>query len=123
MLQLARDLFTGDINMDFRSLQSIQPREELAVISNLPPYPWDHSNTFWHEPCLSRGHRFRKFLHDLLGKRLPSSTPIDPIWTYIVDEESLPWLKDHIVNGLTIFPGSGYLCMVIEALHELHEYD
>ena len=32
---------------------------------------------------------------------------------------TLPWLAHHVVDGLPIFPGSGYLCMAAEALQQL----
>ncbi len=95
---------------------SIQPQ----LIRYLPAYPWDHSNTYWHESRLSRDYRLRQNPpHDLLGVRIPSSTPLEPSWRHIISTENLPWLNEHVIDGLAVFPGSAYLCMAIEALREL----
>lgn len=90
-----------------------------AVIHNLPPYPWDHSTKHWHESRLSKDFRFRPNPHhDLLGVRIPSATPFEPVWRNILDLEMLPWLRDHAVDNSIIFPGSGYLCMAVEAIRQ-----
>lgn len=90
-----------------------------AVIHNLPPYPWDHSTKHWHESRLSKEFRFRPNPHhDLLGVRISSATPFEPVWRNILDLEMLPWLRDHAVDNSIIFPGSGYLCMAIEAIRQ-----
>ncbi|KAJ3523901.1 hypothetical protein NM208_g12271 [Fusarium decemcellulare] len=33
--------------------------------------------------------------------------------------QGLPWLRDHVVDNFKIFPGSGYICMAIEAVLQL----
>jgi len=89
------------------------------VIDTLPTYAWDHS-TYWHESRLSKGHRLRPFpSHDLLGLFDVHSSPNEPRWRYHVSLQTLPWLRDHVVEGLVIFPGVGYLTMVTEAMKQL----
>lgn len=90
------------------------------VIDNLPTYPWDHRTSFWHESRLSKGYRQRPFpYHELLGLYDVHSSPEEPRWSYHVNLEVLPWLRDHVVEGFVIFPGVGYLTMVIEAMKQL----
>ena len=92
-------------------------RSHSNVVQDLPPYPWDHSTKYWHESRLSKDFRFRPNPHhDLLGVRIPSGTPFEPMWRNILSLETLPWLRDHAVDNSIIFPGSGYLCMAIEAI-------
>ena len=94
-------------------------RYHKSVLHDLPPYPWDHSTKHWHESRLSKEFRLRfNPHHDLLGIRIPSATPFEPIWRNILNVETLPWLRDHVVDNSIIFPGSGYLCMAIEALRQ-----
>ena len=31
----------------------------------------------------------------------------------------MPWLADHVVDGLTVFSGAGYVCMAIEGAAQL----
>lgn len=92
-------------------------RYHKTIVQDLPPYPWDHSTRYWHESRLSKEFRFRPNPHhDLLGVRIPSGTPFEPTWRNILNLETLPWLRDHAVDNSIIFPGSGYLCMAIEAI-------
>ena len=98
------------------SFSDIQPR----LIRGLPSYPWDHTNTYWHESRLSRDYRLRQNPpHDLLGARIPSSTSLEPSWRHIISADRLPWLEEHMIDGLMVYPGSAYLCMAVEALHQL----
>ena len=92
------------------------------VLHSLPTYPWDHTSTYWHESRLSKGHRLRPFpYHDLVGLFDVFSTTHEPRWRYHVSLQSLPWLQDHVVEGFVIFPGVGYLTMVIEAMKQLFQ--
>ena len=91
------------------------------VIDTLPTYAWDHS-TYWHESRLSKGQRLRPFPnHDLLGLFDVHSSPNEPRWRYHVSLQNLPWLRDHVVEGLVIFPGAGYLTMITEAMKQLFQ--
>lgn len=101
------------------SLNGTYPNQH-KVIHDLPTYPWDHSNTYWHESRLSKDYRLRPHpYHDLLGVRTPTSSLLEPSWRHIISTESLPWLVEHIVDNLIIFPGAGYVCMAIEAVCQL----
>ncbi|KAK3934736.1 hypothetical protein QBC46DRAFT_462469 [Diplogelasinospora grovesii] len=92
------------------------------VVDSLPTYPWDHSTTYWHESRLSKGHRLRPFpYHDLVGLVDTFSTTHEPRWRFHVSLQSLPWLQDHVVEGFVIFPGAGYLTMVMEAMKQLFQ--
>ncbi|RYP80178.1 hypothetical protein DL769_002591 [Monosporascus sp. CRB-8-3] len=92
------------------------------VVGDLPPYPWDHSNTYWRESRLSKGNRLRPFPpHDLLGLFEVGSSPYEPRWRYHVSRAKVPWLRDHVIEGFVIFPGAGYLVMVIEAMKQLFQ--
>ena len=100
------------------SLSLIQPTPR--VLSNLPCYSWDHSVCYWHEPQSSREHRFRAFpYHDLLGVQDPSTTIEEPTWRHLLSTETLPWLKDHVVDGCLVFPATGFIAMAIEAKKQI----
>ncbi len=49
----------------------------------------------------------------------PASTIHEPRWRYFLNLDALPWLRDHVVDGFTIYPGAGYLTMAIEAMKQL----
>lgn len=107
------------VNMDEEKSSS---GSRCRIVQNLPSYPWDYTATYWHESRLSKGNRLRSFSpHELLGLFDVASSPYEPRWRYHVSLESLPWLRDHIVEGFVIFPGAGYLVMVIEAMKQLFQ--
>ena len=98
----------------------ICPQHQPRVLNNLPTYPWDHSKTYWHESRLSKDYRLRTHpVHDLLGVRITTSTSLEPSWRHVIGIDTFPWLADHVVDGLTVFPGAGYLCMAIEASRQI----
>ncbi|KKY38892.1 putative polyketide synthase [Diaporthe ampelina] len=57
--------------------------------------------------------------HDRLGVAFPEGTDLEPRWRHFVSLATLPWLADHVVDGLVVFPGAGYLCMAIEGVAQL----
>nr|QED55501.1 TRI17 [Trichoderma rodmanii] len=120
-LTMAGNIFNEGYPVNLAAVSSSDSTSKNAsVLYNLPLYSWDHSKRYWHESRLSRDYRFRKHpYHDLLGLRMTENTPLNPSWRHMVGVEGLPWLKDHVVDGLMIFPGSGYMAMAIEAASQL----
>ncbi|TAQ91354.1 hypothetical protein B7494_g345 [Chlorociboria aeruginascens] len=121
VLDLAGKLFEQGCSADLKSANLMgRSNKALKVIGNLMPYPWDHSTSYWHESRLSKAHRLRRHpYHDILGVRIVSSTSILPVWRHIISVDRLPWLRDHVVDGSTVFPASGYLAMAIEAAQQV----
>lgn len=74
--------------------------EELpTMLTNLPPYVFNHSQTTWYESRLSRNFRFRKYpRHDLFGAPVPDWNPEEPAWRNFVRISEQPWLRDHVVS-------------------------
>lgn len=94
-------------------------QNKYNVVSDLAPYPFDESS-YWRESRISSAHRFRPFAHhDLCGLLDPASSLQEPRWTHHLQVSALPWLRDHVVDGTVIFPASGSMCMVIEAMRQL----
>ena len=95
-------------------------KTKASLVTDLQPYSWDHSRTYWHESNASREYRFRQHkYHELLGSRIPSITPLEPLWRNVLSTDNVPWLREHVVNHVVIFPASAYLCMAIEAGKQL----
>jgi acyl transferase domain-containing protein len=120
-MDLVGKVFDQGCNVDLKSANMLGRLDQPpTVLTNLPPYPWNHSNTYWHESRLSAAHRFRKNPHhDLLGSRIASSTSLLPMWRHLMSVDRLPWLREHVIDGSMIFPGSGYICMAIEAIKQI----
>jgi SAM-dependent methyltransferase len=121
VLEVVGLLFERRRLSDFSLLSTLDPmHRDTNVLHNLPSYSWNHSKKHWHESRISKDHRFRRHpYHDLVGLRSSESTTFEPRWRYMISLASLPWLADHVVDGMIVFPGSGYLCMAIEAISQL----
>lgn len=65
-----------------------------------PPYPFDHSRSYWIESRLSKDYRLREFSPGyLIGKRVYDWNPLVPRWRNWMCTETIPWLGDHVVGG------------------------
>ncbi len=70
----------------------------------LPKYAWNHES-FWLETEQSRRARLAAPDHPLLGIR---SAEALPTWTIELDLHRHPFLADHQLWDLVVFPGAGY---------------
>ncbi|ROW10486.1 hypothetical protein VMCG_02039 [Cytospora schulzeri] len=120
-LTTAGRLFMHGVPLDLRAVSSLSPASALGtVLYGLPSYTWDHSQKHYFESRISREYRFRNDpYHDLLGVRAMDATSIEPRWRHMIGLSTLPWLEHHLIDSQPVFPGSGYLCMAIEALRQV----
>lgn len=121
-LTMAGSVFSmGYTGLNLAEVSATDATSKNAVtLHNLPTYAWDHSKRYWHESRLSKDYRFRKHpYHDLLGLRMIENNPMRPAWRHMLGVEGLPWLRDHIVDGLQIFPAAGYMAMAMQAAVQL----
>jgi acyl transferase domain-containing protein len=92
------------------------------VLTDLPPYPWNHAIAHWNESRLSKAYRQRdRAPHHLLGLPVPGANPEAATWRQIVRLSESPWLRDHVVQGNVLYPGAGFVCLAIEAMKQLAE--
>lgn len=121
-LQALGKLFEQGFPINLDAVNSLEsPNSKRTVITNLSPYPFDHSVSYWHESRLHKEHRMRSQpYHDLLGLRIPGDTSLEPTWRHLVSPQALPWLRDHTIDDRMVFPASGYIAMAIEAKAQLH---
>jgi acyl transferase domain-containing protein len=111
-----QELNLGNVN----SADEVPTRRK--VLTDLPPYPWNHERSHWHE---SRQNAFKR-LHarartDLLG--YPSDN-FDPLasshrWVNLLKPFEIPWVQDHVIQGNVIFPASAMIAMALEACQQL----
>lgn len=119
VLELAGRVFEHGVKVNFKEVLTLTSGADTAIVQrDLPSYSWDRSVKHWHESRLNRQYRMRtEAYHDLLGVRMIESS--QPRWRHMVGVTTLPWLADHVIDGLTIFPGAGYVCMAFEAVNQL----
>jgi acyl transferase domain-containing protein/acyl carrier protein len=56
--------------------------------------------------------------HPLAGKRLPLALP-EIVFEYVVSPSTLPFLSDHAIHGVSVFPMTAYLEMVLSAANAI----
>lgn len=81
-------------------------------VVDLPYYPWQHSDYYF-----SGTNNFHKGLtkeveNPLLGWRVDSESNV---WNTHLDRFTVPFLADHAVNDHLIFPGAGFIEMMLAA--------
>ncbi|KAI1288683.1 hypothetical protein F5Y03DRAFT_80798 [Xylaria venustula] len=109
-------------------LNKVNSRDEIPaeamVLDNLPSYSWNHSNSYWHESRASRNHRLSEYpRHDIIGSRIDSYNPLEPVWKNHLRVSELPWLRDHQIHGDIVFPAAGVICAAIEAARQFAQGD
>lgn len=101
-------------------MDSAGPMPKCLV--DLPTYPWNHKNTYWHESHLSSEYRSRPHgREDLIGSLTADSTPYEPRWRGFLRLHENPWMQDHKVQKTMVYPASGMISMVLEAAKQLAE--
>ena len=119
MLNLGCNLFNGGWAVDLAAVNFPDDSEACQVLTDIPPYPWDHAMKHWHEGRLSRNHRRREQPpHGILGTLSDDSNELDMHWTKYLRLSELPWLKDHVVKSEVVFPAAAYLAMAMEAVSQ-----
>ena len=115
-LKLACSLFHNGWKIDLASINFPIAKAGLRVLTDLPPYAWNHSIDYWHEGRLSHNYLHRMSPpHDLLGTLTDDSSDMDMRWTKHIRRSELPWLKDHVIRSEVILPAAAYLAMAMEA--------
>lgn len=95
-----------------------------SCLTDLPPYPWDHEESYWYESRLSKEFRQRKYQYcDLLGSRVLESTDLEPSWRNVFHLDNAPWVRDHKVESDIVFPFAGYIAMAGEAIRQVDGTD
>jgi acyl transferase domain-containing protein/acyl carrier protein len=115
----------GDVDQLYASLaalwvQGVPVRWETLVDPAqprvaLPAYPWELQR-FWADSEESRAAYFPAPAHPLLGTR---SRGAEPVWTNEISLRSHPFIADHRVDGAALFPGAGYVELVLAAGREV----
>ena len=82
--------------------------DHLAALTDLPAYPFEHSQTYWHESRTSKGFRFRNSSRlDLLGSPVADWNPLEARWRNVIKVSEVPWIEDHrVCNLTTVIPQS-----------------
>ena len=113
-------LHCAGFNVDLRAVNLIK-KVPSRIPHSLPPYPFDHTRSYWNEGNHSKRRRFRTVArNDLLGAQVLDWNPEVAQWRNTIRLNEAPWLRDHKVDGQIVFPGAGMVVMAIEAFRQIH---
>ncbi|KAJ4286351.1 hypothetical protein N0V88_008057 [Collariella sp. IMI 366227] len=118
-LETAGQLFVRGYPLNFFEVNHHREEDEKPeVVPSLYTYPWSRQR-YWYESRLSREHRLKPFARqDLLGNKAEWSDDLQPTWRNIVRADDLPWLKEYQVQSRVVFPVSGFVSMLVEAMSQ-----
>jgi acyl transferase domain-containing protein/NADPH:quinone reductase-like Zn-dependent oxidoreductase/SAM-dependent methyltransferase/acyl carrier protein len=105
ILEAAMELHRACVDLDFKGMTP--SRHQLS----LPTYAWDKAR-WWNESADWREGRLGPGGKGLLDIRLPRATPT---WIARLDNRHMAFLKDHKVESHVIFPGAGFVELILEA--------
>ncbi|EDN97069.1 hypothetical protein SS1G_01997 [Sclerotinia sclerotiorum 1980 UF-70] len=115
-IDLASTFFTKGAILELGAINITPPLNPPSLLIDLPRYPWNHATKYWHEPRLMQKHKGRTAQrHDLLGTLANYSNDLEPTWRNILRIDDVPWLRDHKIQSLTLFPMSAFIGIAIEA--------
>lgn len=122
MQQLAMALWTQGLPVDLAALNfpDIQTHaRKPRLLTNLPPYPWNHTERHWHTVRLSDNLCHRPFpRNDILGSFSMENIDLEPRWRNIIRADDQPWIRQHRVHESSVYPATGFMAMVFEAVSQ-----
>ena len=122
MQQLAIDLIHKGYRINVDAINFPYGRHDVQVLHDLPRYPWNHQTRYWIEPRLNMAYRQRQQMpHDLLGSFQVSASYLTPTWRNIIRVADIPWIRDHVVQSNMVYPGAGFVSMVIEGITQVFQ--
>ncbi|KAI6286526.1 Type I Iterative PKS [Pyricularia oryzae] len=117
LMDLGVSLFTKGVNLDFEAVNFPKPDKEPTLLTDLPNYPWNHRTRYWQESRMTTRHKQRPHPRsDLLGVEAIYSTDAEPTWRNILRIDDVPWLRQHKVQGLVVYPFAAFVVTALEAV-------
>lgn len=123
-LDLAGSLSTMGVQVDITTINNngeiISPALSPKILVDLPSYPWKHSQRHWHESRVEIEYRKREQPRlTLLGAPTAPNGEGEKVWRGSINMEEEPWIADHKIQGLVLYPAAGFLAMAIEAATQM----
>ncbi|MEV6669539.1 type I polyketide synthase [Streptomyces sp. NPDC051162] len=85
---------------------------------DLPTYPFQHER-YWPKPAVPVGDVSAAGLmpagHPLLGAAVPLADSDGMLFTSRLSARTHPWLLDHVLDGVSVFPAAGFLELAVRA--------
>lgn len=92
---------------------------DLPFLVDTPQYPFDRTQSYWHETRLSTNWRLREDVPRSLGVRSTDWNALEPRWRKQICIEEMPWVADHVVGKQVFYPAAGTIMMALAAVREM----
>nr|R4WH05.1 RecName: Full=Highly reducing polyketide synthase ACRTS2; Short=HR-PKS ACRTS2; AltName: Full=ACR-toxin biosynthesis protein S2 [Alternaria alternata]BAN19720.1 polyketide synthase [Alternaria alternata] len=114
ILELARALFDLGASVELSGVNGTN-KHNARVLTELPSYAWDRSY-YELRPRVTHDKQFPgEEYHALIGRKAPSNAAQENTYRQVFTLDEMPWIRDHVVSGVTVFPMTGYMSCAIEA--------
>ncbi|CAN9080485.1 unnamed protein product [Alternaria alternata] len=119
-MEVAGHLFTRGYPVSITAVNRYTASSNLPMLlSDTPKYPFDRTQQHWFESRLSRDWRLRGAApRSVLGIRVTDWNPLEPRWRKMLSTQEMPWIAEHVVSGVIVFPAAGMLVMALEAVKQ-----
>ncbi|KAI0968650.1 putative polyketide synthase [Xylaria arbuscula] len=115
LLGLAGTLFTAGAPVELGSINGTD-MHNAHVVTGLPAYAWDKSTSYEIRPRVTHERLYPgESYNSLLGRRVHSNGGKERAYRQVFTLDEMPWIRDHNVAGVVIFPMTGYMSCAIEA--------
>ncbi len=116
LLSSAAAVFTGGGAVDWPAIATAAGGRWIS----LPPYAFEHRH-FWQAAATAdaAGFGLRSAEHPLLSLAIEPADAGELVLTGRVSLSAMPWLADHAVFGRVLFPGTGFVDLVLHAADQL----
>ncbi|RYC55767.1 hypothetical protein CHU98_g10440 [Xylaria longipes] len=115
LLSLGGTLFAMGVPVELGSVNQTD-MQNAHVVTGLPAYAWDKSMSYEIRPRATHEKLYPGDpYHMLLGRRLESNGGKERAYRQVFTLDEMPWIRDHNVAGVVIFPMTGYMSCAIEA--------
>lgn len=103
IMEMVGRLYCKGYQLDLIAVNSPGKKtSQLSMLTDIPGYPFNHSQSYWLESRLSKDFRFRKHgRHELLGTPSSDWNPFEAKWRNIIKVDENPWIRDHTVRSLS----------------------
>lgn len=117
LFDLAAELFTRGASL---SIEGVNDDLVCKTLTNLSPYPWNHTNTFNAASRMELETLNRKQPRkSLVGVPMPMMDETERVWRGFLSLDDEPWIRDHQGLSTVLFPASGMICIILEAAHQM----
>jgi acyl transferase domain-containing protein len=100
--------------------KTCHPSRDTTGLEGLPTYPWSHDRVLWAESRISKYSRIQEGrFHDLLGTQTADGLAPEWRWRNVLKMNELKWLYGHKLQGQTVFAGTGYIALAMEAAMQI----